>query len=232
MALSAEPSAPRPPNIPTSQLLETELVLEDREVLEPLTHRLGEIAELLDRGVLVEPSYIERGLELWRRFGTEVHAPRVTHLLALAPPPDATSSPTSSAPTHRPWRRRGAPESRDVQAEATRHEIQGMVHEQSLAGERVGELRRQLSFYSTGGYGARERLASVLHAFVVADEAWVRSEEQFVLSAFRGQLSADSDRKLRQGLAQVRGARAALLEAVTAYVAAAIPQRKSPTARV
>ncbi len=226
----AIPEAKPPSGGEVARELESEFLLEDGELLAPLAERMGAVAERLDRGEDVDPEYLGRGVELCRRYGVEVHAPRVRHLLSLVPPA-LPADDEGPAPRRLRRRERSAPAPSPPPRETSLRELQAMLHEQTLSEERIGELHRLLTFYASHGYGARERFASALHAFVVSELAWAKEEEEYVLRAFRLPLSQESDAKVHSGLAEVARARGALLEAIRAFVAEPLPRYGAAAAK-
>jgi hypothetical protein len=203
----------------------TELDLDTDVVLFPLINRMGQVADLLDQGKEVDPAFIARGLELWKRYGIDVHPQRVLHVLG----PISTTLVLGFAKEGRPKRGHGRG-ARDAANQTSRQELllrdyQTIVHNQTLAESRIGELEMLRTLYSQQGFGARERLASVLKAFVLSEEAWARFEVDFVRKAYDPATSATVELRLRQGLEQVAAARAHLEPEVHAFVAEPIPTR-------
>lgn len=214
------PAAPSP-NATTTEV-EQELVLEDENVLRPLAHRMVEIAELLDHDQSVDPQFIRDGIELWGRYSSELHAERVSHVLALFPATTSAGARSGASERHaRAIRRRKAVEA--APSETAQQSFQGMVRDQTLSVERVKSLRSLVELYEHGGYGMRERLASVLRAFMTSEEAWARFEQEFVLKSLGGPLSASVDQRIHAGLTEIARARGHVQDDLQAYLARPIP---------
>lgn len=217
MALaSPRPLSSEPPGT-LRELVDGELRLEDARILAPLLARLGRMGDELDRGENVAPGELSRGLELLDRYDQEVHAPRVREVLGLLPKhegPAGTSSP--GAREKGLFHRRRTRQLR--QPEGLALEFDRIVHGERTSVIRVSALRSFVDAYGSGGWGARERLASVLKGYLVADRAWARSEREYVLHALKAELPPDLDRKVREAVAEIARARAALERDVEEYV--------------
>ncbi len=223
------PAAPAPPVPGAREEVEREIAQEDEQVLWPLTARLAEIADRLERGEGVEPAYIARGVALWNRYGSEIHARRVRRLLGLFPATTPKVDPTM--PERRRFRRPRASEAKVAPERALAVEqYREVVHEQGIAAERMAELRTLVTLYDQGGYGMRERLASVLHSFVMSERAWARYEEEFAARALDPTLPVEVDRQVHRGLAEVTAARGKVEPELRAYLAEPIPARQPAAA--
>lgn len=201
-----------------------ELEREDTVVLKPLISRMGEVAELLDQGNEVEPGYLARGFGLWKRYGTELHPERVQHVLG----PISTTLVLGVSHAARPERRRRREEKKGAGAQASQQELllrdyQSIVHNQTMSESRIGELEMLRTLYAQQGFGARERLASVLKAFVLSEEAWASFEVDFVQKAMEGASGGDVEARLREGLDKVAAARSRLEPEIQRFVAEPIP---------
>ncbi len=204
----------------------SEFHLEDVEVLLPLTTRMGEIADRLDRGEPVDPPYIAEGIELWGRYVRELHARRLERVVGLFP----ATSPAGVREAERRGRggwRAGRAKVKEPEGVTPAKEFQEILHDQALMAERVSELRSLLEFYKEERYGARERLASVLKAFAFSDRAWASYEDDFVVKSLDRHLQPDLDRLVRDALEEVSAARRKLQAAVEAFVARPIPVREA-----
>lgn len=104
--------------------VEREFGLEDARLLDPLMDRLGRVAELLDHGHAVDPTVIAKGLELWGRYGREIHHRRLVRILGLLPKANSAGGPRSGSP---PLLRRSEPVAGPAHGKAPQ-ESEGMVH--------------------------------------------------------------------------------------------------------
>lgn len=200
-----------------------ELEREDALVLKPLISRMGEVAELLDQGKEVEPGYLARGFGLWKRYGTELHPERVQHVLG----PISATLVLRVSHAEKPERRRRG-DKKGVMAQASQHELllrdyQSIVHNHTMSESRIGELEMLRTLYAQQGFGARERLASVLKAFVLSEEAWASFEVDFVRKAMEGTSGGEVETRLREGLDRVAAARGRLEPEIQRFVAEPIP---------
>ncbi len=219
MALAHPAAVPLPAPVPATvrELLENELALEDERILTPLTDRLRRIAEALDRGEDVAPLDLSRGLELLDRYDREIHAIRVRRLLALLPKvPPPSSVPSAREGRLHLFRRKAtylaAP------SEALSEEYDRIVEGERASESRVSALQTFADAYNSGGWGARERLASVLKGYLVADRVWARTEREYALHALVADLTPALDRQVRVAIALVTSARAGLQRDVERYV--------------
>ena len=207
-----------------------ELERADRRLLDPLTGRISEIADRLDAGVEVDPVYLERGLRLWRRFGLELHRPQVADLLGpISRTLDLTVR--NEGPRRRGGRKaaKAAPTLVTPQ-EQLLHDYQAIVHNQSMSEARIGELEMLRALYAEQGFGARERLASVLKAFVVSEVSWSRFEIDFVRKALGPSLREEVADRLREGVVHHAERLAHLESEVRAFVAEPIALLAAPPA--
>jgi hypothetical protein len=143
--------------------LRTELVQERKEVLEPLLHRMSEVADLLEKGQEVPASVVREGLDLWQIYVKRLHDVHVGQFAATrssVPHTDPCSLPLI-----------------EVSGDPERAEL------------RIGEVRLVLVIYETNPKVKAELLGAVLRGSVLSELAWEHFEEDLTRSCLPNHLS-------------------------------------------
>ncbi|HTT72996.1 MAG TPA: hypothetical protein VMG99_02435 [Thermoplasmata archaeon] len=218
----AAPSPPIPSGAPaTLRDLAEELAREDRDVLQPLYRRAGELAERLWAGVALDPAYLREGVELWNRYLNDVYERRLERLL-IATPLDAARA---VRPRHRRFGRAG---SAGLPVTPEEEQYREVRQDPARMAERVGALHDALEGYARGQFGSAQLLGSLLRSIAFSDRAWMELEQRVVGRSSDRTLTDESATALAREVADSEPLRAELEPRIRAYLARPVPVLPAP----
>lgn len=157
-----EPAAPAEARAAVLKL-RAELVEERKQVLEPLLHRMSELAELLQKGTPVSAQVVRDGLDLWETYVSRLHDVHVGQFAAAR----------SSVP----------------HAEACTLPLIELSEDPERAELRIGEVRLVLVNYESKPKLNAALLGAVLGASVRSELAWEHFEEDLTRSCLPNHLT-------------------------------------------
>lgn len=172
-----------------------ELDEEHTQLLLPLLGKLKEVADQIDRDVVVPPEVVRKGLALWARYVAEVRAEAIRRLLV---PLSALDRPGECA-----------------------QRLRALRDEESVESARFSNLERFLKVSVSGQFGGRGMFVGILRSSIEASRAWARFEDEYALHCLVQAPAPGVGESISQWLEKARSLRASLGEEVRAFVTAA-----------
>jgi len=172
--------------------LRTELQLERTEVLEPLLHRMSDIADRLEEGQPVPPKVIGEGIDLWQLYVNRLHDVHVGQFAA------ARSSMPHDAACTLP--------------------LVEVVQDPERAELRIRELKMCLAAYEARSGASTGLLAAVMQGGAKSELAWENFEEDFATSCLPDHLTTTALRQWTTSLIETRDAGELARRKVREYV--------------
>lgn len=170
----------------------SEIRFEHQQVCDPLLRRIAQVGEEIQEGADYPVEYLREGLQLWKRYLTELRDQRAEQVVL-------------------PLLAEGHVAPNDPRVVALRSE-------RPRETEQLATLERHIEGYKDRRPQARWRLGNDLRNDALANKAWRDEEERFVVECLPERVSEERARSIGEALGRLQAATHVLADAVRSYV--------------